>query len=64
MPFPYPKIIDDRPPSDIIISHEGHGNAVSLPQNNRCSPSLGYHHRQINCRETALPCPDFFDCDA
>ena len=42
----------------LVISKFGHGNAVSLPKTivsirgGRCN----YH--PINCRETALPCPD------
>ena len=58
MPFPYLKMSIAR--SDITIDDmaaSGHGSAVSLPQN--VDRPIGYNHRPIHCRETALPCPDF-----
>ena len=38
-------IVSQAEPGNQLKSDRGHGSAVSL--------------RQINCRDTALPCPDF-----
>ena len=46
MPFPYARlIVGTRQCRFLISGYRGDGSAVSL--------------RQINCRETALPSPDF-----
>jgi hypothetical protein len=49
-----------------MINNYGHGNAVSLRQNNQGTIGNYGHgnavslrqNNQINCRDTALPCPD------